>query len=349
MELVHRSPPFNDAFSEVLMTQAAIEIPFPSLFIHATRSEWGAGILAWEAGGKRGYLFENGQERPMASGFHELMRRVEQPNAEQRAAYVRLQRLLAARRNSSAPKSNAQSLLDQLARLHELYPAGMLDPKWVTEVRGDGAEGRAPRHREQMIQEAQARLSCSALDALLSNSHYGQLWDHVLTVLGHTDLVPAIQLKKPKSLHNDQLRPLALAVRELLYGTATYEQRFDRYLGALAEVFGEPARWELATALSAVVHPAQHVCVHLMPFRQQLKATGTRGSAGARASSADYARFLGVARLVANKLAEQGEVPRDLLDVHDFIRITQKPATKARTVSKKISAARVLAQPSAEN
>ncbi len=299
-----------------------------SIFDHSLRKEWGVGILAWEDGGKRGYLFEDGEERTMASAFYQLMRIVEQPTAEQVAASERLRRKLAAREQAhSSATETGPRVLDQLMRLHKTYAAGLLDPKWVADIRGEGAEQRLPGHRAAMILEAQEQLSRAALDALLSSHSFGQLWQQVTTTLSHTDLVPASQLMKPRYADNEQQRSLAVAVRELLYGAAAYEQRFDRYVTVLAAL-GEPPRWEMATALSALVHPAQHVCVHPAAFRLQLKATGSRGTAPARPSASGYTRMLAVARFVSAKLTEQGQAPRDLLDVYDFIRITLIPAPK---------------------
>jgi hypothetical protein len=117
----------------------------------------------------------------------------------------------------------------------------------------------------------------------------------------------------------------------LLYGDTPYEQRFDRYTAALAGFFGEPARWELATALSALVHPTEHVCVSPTIFRQHLKATGSRGTVAARPSSAAYTRLLVIARFVSTQLVAQDEEPRDLLDVRDFMQAALKAPPKART------------------
>ena len=39
------------------MTLVTDDSRLPSLFAHTTRKDWGVGVLAWEAGGKRGYLF----------------------------------------------------------------------------------------------------------------------------------------------------------------------------------------------------------------------------------------------------------------------------------------------------
>lgn len=312
------------------MTLVTDDSRLPSLFAHTTRKDWGVGVLAWEAGGKRGYLFEDGEERTMASGFHELMRKVEQPSPDQKAASLRLARVLASRASASSNGANGPTFSDQLQRFHELYPGGLSDAKWALDVRGEGAEQRSPKHRAGQIQAAQQQVSLAALDALISSQKYEQVWDLVIGVLSHTDLVPSAQLKKPKSPTGEQQRDLAVAVRELLYGKSPYEQRFDRYVTTLAAYLGEPARWEIATALSALVHPSEHVCVHPTVFRLQIKVTGSRSTAAARPTSAGYTRLLIVTRVVAKKLIENDETARDLLDVHDFIRITLKPPSKAR-------------------
>jgi hypothetical protein len=280
----------------------------------------------------------------MASGFHDLMRKVEQPSPDQKSASLRLQRVLAARANAQSliPGANGPTFSIQLARFRDIYAAGLLDPKWVLEVRGEGAEQRTLRHRTALVQEAQEQLSAAVLDSLVASQRYEQLWDLVVGVLGRTDLVPTVQLKKPKSVSPERLRDLAVAIRELLYGKSPFEQRFDRYVATQAAYSGEPTRWELATALSAVVYPTEHMCIHPTVFRLQLKAAGSRETGAAQPSSAGYTRRLALTRVIAKKLAEQGEVPRDLLDVHDFIRITLKAAPKTRVATAKSSTKSVI-------
>ena len=312
------------------MTVAPNASHSPSLFAHKNRKDWGVGVLAWEADGKRGYLFDNGQERTMASGFFEMMRRVEQPNAEQSAAYAKLQRILAARAKANDSARRGATFADHVERFRETYADGLQDAKWLVEVRGEGAEHRAPRHRDAAIAEAKEQLSAVALDALITAQKHEQLWNLVTSVLGHTDLVPAAQLRKPKGATVEQQRALAVAVRELLYGKTPYEQRFERYLAALAGFYGEPARWEIATAPSAIVHPADHVCVQPGVFRQHLKATGSSGTVAARPGNTAYAKLLVNIRFVGTQLTGQDEAPRDLLDVLDFMRIALKPTPKVR-------------------
>src|SRR5688572_21174602 len=122
---------FTKEFSMTSPTSAAAS---HSIFDHTLRKEWGVGILAWEDGGKRGYLFEDGEERTLASGFHQLMRKVEKPSAEQVAAFEHLRVKLAAREQTQAAGGAGSKFRDQLVTLHATYGAGLLDPKWVADI-----------------------------------------------------------------------------------------------------------------------------------------------------------------------------------------------------------------------
>lgn len=325
----------------------SIENPFPPLLRHSTRADWGVGIFAGEKEGNHRYLFENGAERTLASGFTAMMLRVEKPSDEERAAYARLRGILAARSPGEGTRPGGLDFGQQLRTFHAAYPGGLSDPRWVADVRGEGAPARAPRHRTPLIEEARRLLSQAALDALAGAQQFGEIWDTVAKVLSRTDLVSASQLKL-KSPRDEQKRGLALAVRELLYGAAAYDVRFDRFCTAFTAAFGAPPRWELATALSAVVHPTEHVCVESTAFRKQMKASITHRPVGAQPSGAGYATFLAIVRLTANKLSEHGELPRDLFDVRDFITLTLKPAPKKKAKPTKSATASAASSRSAE-
>jgi hypothetical protein len=306
----------------------SIENPFPPLLRHTVRADWGVGILASESDGKYRYLFENGEERTLASAFNGMMQRVEKPSEDQQAAYARLRGVLAARAPSGAARPGGLDFPEQLRTFHANYPGGLSDPKWVAGIRGEGVAQRVPRHRLPLIADARELLSQKALDSLLSAQQFGQVWESVSKVLARGDLVAPAQLKL-KAPGDEAKRTLALAVRELLHGAAAYDVRFDRFLAAFTAAFGAPPRWELATALSAVVHPTEHVCVESTTFKKQLKAA-THRAAPVQPSGSAYASFLGVVRLIANKLSEHGELPRDLFDVRDFITLTLKPLPKKK-------------------
>jgi len=308
------------------------ESQFPSLYAHTLRKEWGVGVFAGEKDGKRRYLFANGEERTLASGFDQMMKRVERPSAEEQIAFARLQGILAGRGDEGASaKRPGFTISNQLAKFRETYPAGVSDPDWIAEIRGGDGKG-AKASLQAMLQDAQDTLGADALDALLGAQSFGEVWDRVSALLARGNAVPSAQLKaKPAG---EPLKTLAQAVRELLHGTQAYEKRFDRYLKALAAAFGAEPHWELATALPALYFPLEQVCVEPAMFKKQLKLSGARGAATTRPTSAGYASFLSLARLIANKLAEQGEVPRDLWDVRGFIVFTLKPVPKAKPPKK---------------
>jgi len=313
------------------MTLQADDSVFPSLFAHSLRKEWGVGVRSGEKDGKHSYLFENGEERTLAAGFHDLMRRVEAPNAEQQVALARLQGMLAGRaRDSDAAKGKplGWSLANQLAKFRESYPAGVSDPDWIELVRGSGRG-----HRRATMQEAQEKFDAKTLDARLSAGQHVEVWESVAALLARSELVPPPQLKL-KAVGPAPMRELSLALREQLHGVGPYDKRMDRFLSAFLATFGASAGWELATALPALVHPLEHVCVEAAVFKKQLKASLAKRPVAAKPTGVGYNMCLSVSRLVANKLAEQGEIPRDLWDVRDFMVFTLRPTPKARVTKK---------------
>lgn len=323
------------------MTVASDDSMFPSLFAHALRKDWGVGIFAAETDGKRRYLFEDGAERTFAPGFDQMLHRVERPNDQQRAAQTRLRSVLAKRRSKdgTGTKAPGEDFAEQLARLRQLHAAGFSDPTWAAAVRGEGeiesdAElASASLHRQRTLDLAREELSASALDALISAKQFSKVWDRLVAVLKRTNLVPASQLKL-KVAGAEPERALAVALRELLHGSGPYPQRFDRYLAAFIAAFNQHPKWELATAPSALLSPKEHVCVEITTFRKQIRMFGSLRGVASQPSSAAYAMFLGSTQLVAKKLGEQGESPRDLMDVRDFIVLTLKPPAKTPTASR---------------
>lgn len=302
------------------MTETA-NAEFPGLFRHPNRAAWGVGVLAGERDGKRIYLFEGGEERTMGSGAHDLMHRITSLDAEQQSTLARLTALVARRHGlPDSSKATAVVLLEQVAVLRRAFPQGLADPAWQSEQ-------RAAQAREKLVPQAQKAFALGAIDAQLKAQQLDALWASVTQVLLATGWLPADQLQ-PASAPGITL--LAGALRELFYGSATIEQRVDRFSIAFETTFRHPPRWEMTTGLLALVSPDRHVLVDLPSFRKQLKLLGSKGPLPQSPNGASYVRCLNAARIVASKLTEQGEGPRDLLDVHDYIRFTLKASPPAR-------------------
>ncbi len=297
------------------------EAEFPGLFCHPTRSDWGVGVLSGERDGKRTYLFEGGEERVMGRGALDMMSKITPLNAEQRSTLVRLTALVARRHGlPDTFKAAGVMLLDQVTTLRRTFAQGLVDPAWQSQQ-------SAARARETLVPQAQELLSAKSLDAQLKAQKFEAIWAAATQVLRATSWVPADQLGPVPVLG---LGLLAGAVRELLYGSATVEQRVDRFAVAFETSFRRPPRWETSTGLLALVSPDTHVLVEPASFRKQLKLLGSKGTLPHTPNGAGYVRCLNAARIIANKLTELGEVPRDLLDVHDFVRFTLQASSPAR-------------------
>lgn len=294
---------------------------FPALFAHGTRKDWGVGVLAGVRDGKRTYLFEGGEERVMGGGAHDMMRKITQLDAEQQSTLARLTALVARRQGlPDSSKATGVLLLEQLAGLRRAFPQGLVDPAWLSEK-------RAARVRETVLPQARELLALKVLDAQLQAQQFEAVWASAAQVLAASGWVAADQLAPAPSVG---LGLLAGAVRELLHGSATMEQRVDRFSVAFETAFRRPPRWEVTTALLTLVHPQEHVLVDLPTFRKQLRVLGAKGTLPQAPNGAGYVRCLSAARVVASKLTEHGDVPQDLLDVHDVIRFTLKATPPAR-------------------
>lgn len=298
------------------------------LYLHSLRPAWGVAVLFHERDGKRHYLFQDGQTRALARDFDTLMTRVEAPTSEQHAVYARLRKLAVARpggERSDQSGAGADDFAAQLARLRHAFPLGLTDPKWEVEVRGIGAASG----REASIEHARAELLPEPLDALLSARRFDEVCARWAAVLTGSGLVPASQLKKPAP-SGQASHELAVALRGLLSEDGPYAARFDRYVSALTAAFGKSPSWELATAPSALVFPREHVFVELLNFRRLAKTRKPRRTIPTRPSSAAYALLLVLGRALAHRLTEEGEAPRDLLDVRDFMVFSRAPAGAAK-------------------
>ncbi|HXK18390.1 MAG TPA: hypothetical protein VNG33_11335 [Polyangiaceae bacterium] len=299
------------------MQQVATSREFPSLFSHKKRADWGVGVLSGEEDGKRRYLFEDGEERIMGAGGIQLMFKVEAPDRDQQATCARLLALLAKRegRSESNEAAGASAVIKQLERLHKKYPSGFSGKEW----RSDEKNMHARQTRTTSAPKVQAELSPKNFEKLERAQRYEEIWGQVVRLLGESGLVQG-PLKSPSNA--EQQRLLAEKTRELLHGSDTYEARFDRFIAAYESALREPPSWQVATALPALMSPVNHVYVEPTSFRKQLKALSRYSAFAARPNGPAYTRCLGMAQALANMLAARGEVPRDLLDVHDFVRVT---------------------------
>lgn len=309
-----------------------------ALYQHTTCKHWGLAILAWESDSKRAYQFQDGKLRVFKKGYYHFFEEVDRPldrvanvmTTLERGLDVSNARLEArrAQRDVERHSVTGTTLAKQVWLFGRSYEGGFTGDEWMSKQRGAGAKRRLKRHRNGAITHAQTVLSACELDELIEAGHYQDIVTRVVDVLLATDLVVKAQVKQISCATDDLARHFASAVRDLLYGEDSYSVRFEKFVAALARVIGKEPSWQLATALPALVHPNQHVCIRLTVFKAQAAWMAPRIAYVKRPNAPLYQRYLKMAQTVSDDLKKAGHDPRDLIDVYDFMLVTLRPSAR---------------------
>lgn len=294
-----------------------------TLFRHQMREQWGLAILAWEHEGKRGYQFEDGTLRVFKQGYYHLMREVDQPADVTHSVLGRLNRALG--RREASKKRNLDRLIsfdDQLSIFRAEYPEGFGGQKWRAKIRGADASQPLKRHREPAIRAARELFDAEPLRRMIEAGNLEGVVQGLAKLLRQTNLVRPNQLG-PLEIPAHRLERFALALHDLLHGGGPLRDRFGRWVQELGH-----CSWELATAPAALLHPDEHVCVRPSSFRDQAVWMAPRLEHSKEPDAETYLRYQAMAKAVRAKLEEEGLHPTDLLDVHDFIWTTLRPAAR---------------------
>ena len=300
------------------------------LYTHTKRPKWGLAILAWEGRENRRYQFQDGQLRTIKKGWYELLEPVDEPYDSARDIVRDLKSMLRIERVRRAPEPTPKSLKsiisfdDQVTIFRHFYPGGFEDEGWISEVRG-GEGSRLKRHRAPAIEESQTIIVQKEIDALLGAKDFEAVFEKVKAVLGTTNLTTSKDTAALRNLPEDRKEGLANAARELLFGDGPYEARFTRYVDVLSHSTDERVTWPLATALTALVQPEEHVAIKPSVFRAQAQWMAPSLPYDSMPSGDLYSRMHKMATEVARRLEKVELPPRDLLDVYDFIWTTLRP------------------------
>ncbi len=313
------------------------------LYNHVKRPGWGLAILAGQMEDKREYQFQDGTQRIIKEGYWDLMQPVDQPFDRAQKIVRELKSMLRAARSREAAAGTAKKTGPPPVSFQEqhqffrarLFADGLGGEEWKSKVRGEGANKRRKRHRDAAIAHAQELLAKEALEELIYDGDFAEIRRRVHAVLTATDLTASSDTAPLRRLPEAAEPELAENLVYMLYGDGPFASRFDRFTTALATQTNERVRWPMSSALAALVHPNEHVCVKPNVFREQARWMAPSFRYTPTPSGASYMRLLEVAKAVQKKLTEAGEPVRDLMDVFDFIHETLRP--KAR---KEIEAAR---------
>jgi hypothetical protein len=296
------------------------------LYKHRDRPRWGLAVLAWDHIDKRGYQFEDGKLRVFKRGYYQLLEEVDPPMDKTRRVLEQLNRALGRHEARKASPRTAEApitLASQIEYFKELYPDGFRDAAWKEKMRGVGVKRALKRNRDPAIESARARLAGDALDRLLASDLHDEVVETLITVLDKTSLVSAAKLKLIREAPYHRRQAIALALRDLLQGDTSIKHRLESFVRSI----GDPS-WELATAPLALCCPEQHVCVTPSVFKLQAQWMAPRLEHPRAPDGETYTRYLEMALAVRRQLESAGLRPQDLLDVHDFVCLTLRPAAR---------------------
>ncbi|MEZ4251981.1 MAG: hypothetical protein R3B99_27525 [Polyangiales bacterium] len=301
----------------------------PTLYRHPARKKWGVGLVLERLADRAHVQFQDGRLRTIHVDYLRKLEPVDRPYDVARGLVDALESMAPDDlRNRGRRRSEPITIDEQLAYLVVEFPKVFADPGWVEEHRGDGRKRPLKRHRDALIARARREL---AEDALKATREKGA--DAVVDLLGKlaksTSLVGTKEAGAFASIDASHHEAVADAVVVLLHGKAPLEERFDGWVRALEAALGDVPSWPLATLFLGTFEPDRHAVVHPSAFEQQARYMAPGLRCGDRPMGVLYERLRTMARETFERLSERGLVPRDLIDVHDFMWATLKPAARA--------------------
>lgn len=309
-----------------MTTSKATATSTDTLFQHVRKPEWGLAIMAWERDGKRGYQFEDGKLRIFAQGYYEFLQHVVRPLDETERAADALNAALGRRR--ATKRIGAQRpipLAMQLALFLRLYPKGFTGVKWAKEKRGVDAKRTLKRHRAAVIVRAGELVTAVRLAGKVAAGDSLSIVGDLVELMNATDLVTKAQLRGFDRITEPKAGNLVSALAEVLWGEGDLAPRFDRWVRALNSALSKKVKWELATAVLALVAPGRLVCVKHSTFVRQAAWLAPGLVIDKIPTGRVYARILEMMDALQERLGDAGAVPRDRIDLHDFIKATLCP------------------------
>jgi hypothetical protein len=309
------------------------EAPEPTgeLLRHRKRPEWGAAICAWIRRERQAYQFEDGKLRIFPKTHVHLLEPVE-CEPEETMRKVRALRaacgLNMARRKLDRGDEVQLSFDQQLVLFKHIYPEGFIGEAWKKEHRGVDAPRKLKRHRDHVADLAAKKLAEEELKSLIEAQRYETAVERLIEVADATDLVTKRHVKPLQSMPWAEAQHVAEALYELLYGEQSLRHRLDRFAAAVLRATGKTPTWPMITAPLALRFPAKYVCVRPSTFREQAKTAGDGLRLDRRFNAQHYQRVMAMAQDVADRLSAAGYAPTDMLDIHDFIWVTLRPAAR---------------------
>ena len=305
------------------MSSAPEYITTPTLFRHTKRTDWGMGLVVAEGPLRRRFEFEDGNKRTIARGFYHLLERVPASTPEVRRTLDALMDEQRQRTGHAADRPRPRvdvdaALAAQIATLQATFPDRFSDPRWMSDVRGEGAARAFKRHREPALRLAKTALAQDALSLAIHNGAGASVIAGLISVLEATDLANVKSDLKPLEARDPQHDlDIARALLQLLYGDAPLNVRVDDFRTAMHRA-GLKTSWSMVTVPMGLARPHELVVVRPGILRKQAKALGQPLVLPGQPEGRAYLEAQDVLHRLRRHLEAAGERPRDLVDVLDF-------------------------------
>lgn len=292
-------------------------------------------MVAWELEDKRGYLFQDGTLRVIASPYYSQFKlsRVDAAPLVRFFQHHLTQLDLDTGSGASSRSVTAPASVEEQAQLFLAeYRGGFAGEAWRSHQRGSGAKRRLKRHRDAVIVDVQRELAVDRLAAATDLVAQQAVWRDLCKTLKQTDLVAVREIRQLEERLPRLDAGLTESLSDLLktqVQDAEFDARFTHYVKALTALLGGiTPSWSLVTSVLALWDPIHHVCVHPTSLAQQASGLQEPALRSKKPVAADYSRALRITHKVREALLGLGLSPVDLLDVHDFMRATTSPAAR---------------------
>jgi len=303
----------------------------PSLYRHSKRQKWGLGLIIRKLDDRAHMQFQDGRLRTLHLDYSHLLEPVDRPYDVARGLVEALESMAPDELRPSQRRGPAPISMDeQVEYFRELYAGGFKDEAYSDEHRGDGRKRPLKRHRDALIARAQKELSKQGIAKHRSDGGASAVHKAATKVVKLTNLVPAKERRAFGKIDEHHHEAVATTLRALLHGTSPLAQRLDAWVRTLETAMGQAPSWPMATVFLGAVSPNKHVVVKPKTFERQARFMAPGLRAGERPMGLLYARLQAMADATRERMGEKGLAPRDLMDVHDFMWLTLKPAARRR-------------------
>lgn len=309
----------------------------PTLYRHPARKKWGVGLVLDRLADRAHVQFQDGRMRTIHADYLRKLEPVDRPYDVARGLVDALESMAPDDLRGRTRRVDEPVSIDEQAEYFlSLHPGGFADPEFTAEHRGDGRKRPLKRHRDPLLARAERVLAHDALSAAAPS----EVHDAFAKLARSTDLVPVKEARALEGIEAEEHARFAEKLVALVHGKAPLEERFDAWVRMLEETLGSVPSWSLATLPLALVEPQRHVVVHPSAFEQQARWMAPGLRCGDRPMGVLYERLRAMARDVFERLGQHDLAPRDLLDVHDFLWLTLKPAARAKIEARRAAATR---------